>query len=136
MRRVVAFLLTFLAFGMGASSLSRAAVRPFHDLSVTERVDLQQSEHRLLTFDLTLQALEQALRQKKISRREYAYEYRDITAFIAEEAEYQNDILTKDSGFDEDAREVMQNVAKYAVLVPAYILSIVFGGSPGSLTPQ
>jgi len=69
----------------------------------------------------------------QISRREYGYEERDLVAFIGAEACYQDDILINNQPFPpENVREVMENVARYAVLVPAYILAIAAKGVGGT----
>ena len=116
-----------------ASSPSHAAIRSFKNLTAAERADLQESQDHVVFYDRALQELDIALKHKKISRREYGYEERDLVAFIGAEAKFQNDILTKGSGFDEDAREVMQNIAGYTTLVIAAILWLPLKGAPALL---
>jgi len=134
MRRPAVFFVALLVVWIGASSLGTAAVRSFRKLSVTERVELQQSEQRMAMLDLALGSLEPALKQKRISRREFTYEERDLTSYIAAEAKYQNDILTKDSGFAEDAREVAQNIAKYATYAVGGILYLAARCAPAGIS--
>jgi len=124
-------LLTLVILGLIIPLSAHGATRPLRDLKIGERTKLQESEQRMAVYDRALQALDSARAKGRISRQEYSYEQRDITAFIGAEARYQNDLLKKTSTFPEDAREVMQNIAKYAVLVPAYIAYFAIIGSSG-----
>jgi len=99
---------------------------------VPKTLALQRSEQRLALYDRSLIALDDALKHKKISRQEYSYDERDLNAFIGAEANYENDLLTKTSTFPEESREVLENIAKYAIIVPAYIIGIAARGLAGS----
>jgi hypothetical protein len=122
-----------LLVGMGGVTALRAKLIPYRKLSTDQRVALQESEKRLGTYDRALQAIELARKKGRISRMEYGYEAHDLTAFIGAEARFQNEILISDQPFPpEDAREVMENIAKYTILVPAYILEIAAKGLAGS----
>jgi hypothetical protein len=120
----MALILATIFFGvMTPSNSLDAKVRRSRDLTVTQTVALQESERRLDMYDRALKALTVARKRGEISRREFGYEERDLVGFIGCEARYQNDILIDDRPFPpEDVREVMENIAKYAILVPAYIL--------------
>jgi hypothetical protein len=125
MYRAVLLSLALLVIAGGASRLD-AKVIPYRKLTADQRVALQQSELRLATYDRALQALEVARKRGKISRIEYGYEKHDLTAFIAAEARFQNDILIDDRPFPpEDVREVMENIAKYGFIYPAEVIGLL-----------
>lgn len=130
MRRPVTFLV--IIFALCTAGLADGSVRKYQDLSLDEQLALQRSEARLALYDRTLIALDDELKHKKISRREFSYEERDQKAFIGAEANYQNGILTKTSTFPEASREVMENIAKYTILVPAVIAGIAAKALAGS----
>jgi hypothetical protein len=103
-----------------------AYVFPYRKLTADQRLALAQSEQRLQTYDRALQAVEQARREGKISRKEYGYEVHDLTAFISAEARFQNDILISNRPFPpEDVREVMENIVKYGFVMPAEVIGMV-----------
>jgi hypothetical protein len=131
MRLPVAFLAALFAYGFAFPSSGFAAVKSYKDLTVDQRVSLQESERRLALFDRTLQAIEVARQSKKMSYREYAWQRHDLIAYIGAEAKFQNDLLIKNRGMSEDTREVLENIEKYTVLVPAYILAIAARGVGG-----
>ena len=111
---------------MGVATDAGAKTFRYDDLSLDQKMALQRSEQRLATYDRALQALDVAREKGKISRRDYAYDQHDLVAFIGCEARYQNDIMTDDRPFPpEETREVMENIAKYAILVPAFIIGVV-----------
>ena len=122
-----------LFVALGTSSNVQGKVLRYRDLTTDQIMALQQSERRLDMYDRALKALPLAFKHRKISRREYGYEEHDLVAFISAEARYQDDILIDNQPFPpENVREVMENVARYAILVPAYILAIVAKGAAGS----
>jgi hypothetical protein len=127
MARFAAFLLALLASGIGSSSASGSVVKSFNALSVSQRLAVEESERRLIIYDRALQQVEIAWKHKKITQQEFDYETRDLTAFIGEEARYQNEILIKKFIFPEDAREVLENIAKYAIEIPACIVLVAVG---------
>ena len=129
-----ALLFTVVLFAaLGVSANVHGKVLRYRDLTTTQIIALQQSERRLDMYDRALKALPTARKLGKIGRREYGYEERDLVAFIGAEARYQDDILINNQPFPpENVREVMENVARYAVLVPAYILAIAAKGVGGT----
>jgi hypothetical protein len=138
MARFATFLLALFAFGVGSSKAGGAVVKSFNDLSVSQRVAVEESESRLITYDRALQEVEIALKHKKITQQEFNNETRELTAFIVGEARFQNEILIKKFIFPEDAREVLENIAKYTILVPAGIAMVVaevIAKSGGSFSP-
>jgi hypothetical protein len=136
MARLAAFLLALLASGIGSSSAGAAVVKSFSALSVSQRLAVEESERRLIIYDRALQEVEIAWKHKKITHQEFTFETRDLTAFIGEEARFQNEILIKKFIFPEDAREVLENIAKYAILVPTVIVAVVVKGYlPYSFSP-
>jgi hypothetical protein len=138
-KRFAISLAVMLFFSGGLSTSADARVRREKDLTLDEVLALEHSQTRLQTYDRALQALDTAHRIGKISNREYGYEQRDLVAFIGAEARYQNDIMVDDEPFPpEDAKEVMYNIAKYAIIVPAYIIGIAaraIAGSGLSISP-
>jgi hypothetical protein len=129
-RAVFASLVLLVLSGM--FSRVEAKLVPYRKLTLDQRVALEASERRLDMYDHALQTLDHERRHGKISRKEYGYEARDLNAYIMAEARFQNDILIDDQPFPpENVREVMENVAKYTILVPAYIVAMVVGGSGG-----
>ncbi len=139
MPRSPRIILVMLILAVGFIPAS-ASVRPYGSLSVQEKLALEQSEKRLQTLDQALESLELNYEQKKIRARDYAATKHDLTAFISAEAQFQNDLLVKSPEMTEDHREILQNIARYAVLVPTYLVAIlakgfVSSGSSYSFTP-
>jgi hypothetical protein len=81
----------------------------------------------LIIYDRALQDVELAWKHKKITHQQFNDETRDLTAFIGEEARFQNEILIKKFIFPEDAREVLENIANYAIEIPACIVLVAVG---------
>ncbi len=130
-RNVLLFAVVLFAV-LGAANVHGKVLR-YRDLTTTQVMALEQSERRLDMYDRALKALTTARKLGKVGRRESGYEERDLVAFIGAEARYQDDILIDNQLFPpENVREVMENVARYAVLVPAYILAIVAKGAGGT----
>ncbi len=130
-RNVLLFAVVLFAV-LGAANVHGKVLR-YRDLTTTQVMALEQSERRLDMYDRALKALTTARKLGKVGRRESGYEERDLVAFIGAEARYQDDILIDNQPFPpENVREVMENVARYAVLVPAYILAIVAKGAGGT----
>ena len=121
-----------IIFATCTAMAASGAVKKYKDMTLDEQLALQRSEQRLALYDRSLIALDGALKHKKISLQEYSYEERDLNALIGAEAKYENDLMTKTSTFPEESREVMENIAKYAILVPAYIVGIAARGLAGS----
>jgi hypothetical protein len=112
--------------GLGFFLPAQASTKSYRSLTTTEKLALQESQHRLIILDQALQALDNRLAHKKISHTDYAYEKHDLTAFISGEARFQNALLKKDDELiSEGAREVLENIARYTILVPAVALGIV-----------
>ena len=130
-RNVLLFAVVLFAV-LGAANVHGKVLR-YRDLTTTQVMALEQSERRLDMYDRALKALTTARKLGKVGRRESGYEERDLVAFIGAEARYQDDILIDNQPFPpENVREVMENVARYAILVPAYILAIVAKGAGGT----
>ena len=114
-------------------SPAQAHVRSFHSLAPDERVAYEASQQRLVIFDRELQSLDARYARHKVSRREYGYEQHDLTVLISGEADIGNGILRHNEPLiSEGTREVLENIARYAVIVPAYALAIVSRGLAGS----
>lgn len=124
MARPTSILLALLAFGLGAPSVGRASVKTLDDLSSTQILALQDSERRLITYDFALQELQKARNSRKITDQQFRYQDQELTGFISEEAEFQNAILIKERKPPIDVGELLENFARYAILVPAYIVAI------------
>ncbi len=130
-RNVLLFAVVLFAV-LGAANVHGKVLR-YRDLTTTQVMALEQSERRLDMYDRALKALTTARKLGKVGRRESGYEERDLVAFIGAEARYQDDILIDNQPFPpENVREVMENVARYAIIVPAYILAIVAKGAGGT----
>ncbi len=75
---------------------------------------LQESEGRLITYDRALEQLDQARRHKKISRVRFEQESAELTAFIKDEADFQNAILLKPpSSWSIDLDQVLQDAGEF-----------------------
>jgi hypothetical protein len=123
-RAVLGSLVLFVVSGLFCRV--EAKLIPYRKLTAEQRMELEASEQRMSTFDRTLQALESARKHGKISRKEYGYEAHDLTAYIAAEARFQNDILIDSRPVPpEDVREVMENIVKYGVVYPAMVIAYV-----------
>jgi hypothetical protein len=130
-RNVLLFAVVLFAV-LGAANVHGKVLR-YRDLTTTQVMALEQSERRLDMYDRALKALTTARKLGKVGRRKSGYEERDLVAFIGAEARYQDDILIDNQPFPpENVREVMENVARYAIIVPAYILAIVAKGAGGT----
>jgi hypothetical protein len=120
MKRIAIFLAAVLLFS--AAFPAQAKIRHESDLTTDEVLALQRSEQRLVTYDHALDQLDANRWHRKMSRTQFEFEQRQLVAFIGCEARYQNDILIDDRPFPpEDAREVMENIAKYAVMAAEVI---------------
>ncbi len=101
----------------GLSCRVEGKVIPYRKLTPEQRAALDASQHRLATLDRELQGLEYARRHGRISSKEYAYEAHDLTAYIAAESKFQNNILVDDQPFPDPPVEVertMATIGKYA----------------------
>ncbi len=111
----------------------KGAVRSTRYLGIEEKIALAASEHRLFLFD---QTLERRFARRKISRQDYDFQKHYLVALIGGEAELQDGILVKKPlELSEGQREVLENIEKYTVLVPAYAALFaaeifVRGGAP------
>jgi hypothetical protein len=115
--------------GLGFFFPAQASTKSYRSLTTTEKLALDESQQRLIILDHALQSLDDRFAHKKISHTDYAYEKHDLTAFISAEARFQNALLKKDDALiSEGAREVLENIAKYTILVPAYALAILTRG--------
>jgi hypothetical protein len=124
---VIALLMAVLA-----SASACGSVRHLSELSTDEKQKLQASEERVVKYDRALQAIDRLRAQGQMSRQDYDFRTREFVSFIGGEAKYQNDLLTRSSTFPDDAREVLENVAKYAIEVPLVLGAIVLKGMAGS----
>lgn len=123
-RAVLASLVLLLVSGMACRVEARLI--PYRKLTADQRLQLETSEQRLGIFDRKLQALDLALRHHAISRTEYAYEAHDITAFIAAEARFQDDLLTDNQPFlSDDSQDVLANIVRYGVIYPAEAIAYI-----------
>ena len=124
MRRPIAFLVAVILIA-DFSPCRASTIKSLNDLSIGERMDLQESENRVIAWDRTLQTLDDSLKHKKISRQDFDYQCRDITAYIAAEAELQNTLMTK-GGFEmpEGPAKVLRTVGKYSLIGGEYVLQI------------
>jgi hypothetical protein len=123
---------------IGLFSTVKARVRSLNDLSALQIAALQESEQRLATFDLRLQELDHAHRVGKISFRTYSRKSKELTDLIADEAEFQDCILTKQSDLPEKADKVLATVGKFAVEAPLYLSMVALealGVSHATITP-
>jgi hypothetical protein len=119
---------SFLSF-----SPARAHVRSLQSLTPEETEALAASQQRLVIFDRELQSLDARLARRQVSRRQYAYEQHDLIVLISGEAAIQNGILRHSEPLiSEGTREVLENIARCTVLVPAYALAFVAHGLAGS----
>jgi hypothetical protein len=112
----------------------QATMRRITDLTFDERQQLQESEKRLAIYDQTVRWLDNQWTHHRVSRQDYLFKQRELNSFINAEATYQNELLVKTPTFPEASREVMQNIARYAVIGPAYILGYVLQNFRGSGT--
>jgi len=101
---------------------ARAELRRANDLNPSERTKLQESEQRLAIYDQALRYLDDQHARHRVNGQDYAFQQRELISFINAEAVYQNGLLTRSSTFPEEAREVMQNIAKYSIEIPGYII--------------
>jgi hypothetical protein len=133
MHRLAVILFGLAAFELSAS-VSEAKIKSFQELSATQIMALQESENRLATFDRDLQDLEREREYKEISLREFAWQRRDLVAYIGAEAQFQNSILTHETTFPEgpelsdQAVAVLRTVGKYSIEVPGYVLDVALEG--------
>jgi hypothetical protein len=135
MSRVPAIHLAVLAVLIGTVLPAQASIRSYRSLSPEQKTALEQSERRLQAFDQALAKVERDYARRKIGAKDYAWYRHDLTAYISAEAAFQNDLLIKPRGMPEDQREVLETIARYSVLVPAYIAAIAakaFASSGGS----
>jgi hypothetical protein len=133
MRRKIFFISGWCTLGLILALPAQAATKSLRELSTQEQYALKSSQQRLLIFDHALQSLENRHDRRKIGAQEYSFEKHDLVALISDEARFENEILTKDpSWLSEGEREVLQNMAKYTVLVPAYAAAILARGMSGS----
>lgn len=136
MTRWLALTLLMLVILTGMTSPVSASVRSYRDLSLDEKIALQASEKRLAQLDAALQSLEYKHQHRKISSSDYHWTHHDLVAFISEESNFQNGILIRPRGMSEDTRELLNNIAYYSVVVPAYLLAIAAKGiGSGSFSP-
>ena len=114
-------------------SSAQAHVRSLDSLKPDERQAYAASQQRLVIFDRELQSLDARYARHKIGRREYGYEQHDLIVLISGEADIENGILRHNEPLiSEGTREVMENIARYTVLVPAYAAAIAARGFAGS----
>lgn len=114
---------------------ARAELRRANDLDPSEQAKLQASEQRLAIYDQALRYLDYQHSRHRVSRQDYVFQQRELISFINAEAVYQNGLLTRTSTFPEESREVLENIAKYSIEIPGYILSLVLRGSPHGQFP-
>jgi hypothetical protein len=130
MKRAIFMAAVFAGAWVFAPS-AQAATRSLRELSVNDRCALEASQQRLGIFDRELAALDLRYARRKIGSRDYGYEKHDLNALIAGEAKFQDDLLTRSPGLSEDTREILENIAKYTVLVPEYAVAIALKASVG-----
>jgi hypothetical protein len=112
---------------------AQAHIRSLHSLTPDEAQAYEASQQRLAIFDAELRSLDVRRDEHRIGRYDYNYEQHDLLVLISGEADIENGILRHDEPLiSEGTREVLENIARYAVLVPAYALAIVARGLGGS----
>jgi len=74
-----------------------ARTKSWKDLDGPQIVALQASQQRLDEFDRALQILDQRRARGRLSRQNYQFQQHQLVGFIANEADFQNAILHKDS---------------------------------------
>jgi len=121
-------LLVLVTFLFTLPSTGEASIRPYRKLTTDQRIALEASQDRLARLDSALHDLARNYARKRISARDYAYYEHDLTCYIAAEAQFQDELLIKPPGLAEDQREILQNIAKYAVLVPLFLAELVARG--------
>jgi hypothetical protein len=112
----------FAGLALFAFQPARAELRRANDLGPSERAKLQASEQRLGIYDQALRYLDYQHSRHRVSRQDYAFQQRELVSFINAEAVYQNGLLTRTSTFPEESREVLENIAKYSIEIPGYII--------------
>jgi len=139
MERRAVLVLVYLAFAGGLSVSHAAVVKSVDDLPLDRKMALQQSENRLIQDDRVLQQLESDRQHKKISAQNFAWQYRDVLAYIDAEANFQNNLLAKGpASFDiqlpDGATKVLRTVGKYSIEIPCVILTAILKGG-GNFSP-
>jgi len=117
-------IVVLLALWMGFAPCARASIKSYRSLSADEKTALAQSERRLQLLDQALTTLERSHAQKKISNRDYAYWKSDLTVYISVEAKFQDEMLIKPPGLSDDKKELLEDIAGWAVLVPAILATV------------
>jgi hypothetical protein len=95
-----------------------AAVRSYAKLSVAEQVALQESEHRVATYDQRLVALDRERQRHRISAGDYQFANDQLVFCIREESLFQNAILVRKSDLPYRAREVLGTMEHAVLMVP------------------
>ena len=123
------FLCMLLVLAIASADTAQARVR-YHKLTPTEENDLLQSQRRLAIEEWYLADLDQKLAHHRVSLREYSYQEHDLTAMIASEAKYQNDIMVDydPAQLSEEQRELIENIVHYGVIMPFKVVCHLFGG--------
>src|SRR5271156_61993 len=125
MRRNLILVAGFCVGGFVSFSSAQAHIRSLHSLTSDERQAFEASQQRLVISDRALQSLEARHARHQVSRREYGYEQHDLMVLISGEADIENGILRHNEPLiSEGTREVLENISRYAVLVPTYALLI------------
>jgi hypothetical protein len=74
-----------------------ASTNSWNDLSAQQVAALDASQQRLGEFDRALQILDRRHARGQLSRQDYQMQQHELVGFIANEADFQNAILHKDS---------------------------------------
>jgi hypothetical protein len=75
-----------------------AHTKSWKDLDGQQIAALQASQQRLGEFDHALRILDQRRARGRVSRQDYQFQQHQLVGFIANEADFENAILHKDSG--------------------------------------
>ncbi len=99
--------------------------RALKDLSPQQAAALNLSEDRLATFDRALQVLDERRARHLVSAREYEFQRNDLVGFIANEAQFQNAILVKESvPFELFPEKVVQGLEEAAAILGYLVIRV------------
>jgi hypothetical protein len=71
------------------------SIKSLGELNAQQAVALEDSQQRLLLFDRELQVVESQRMRRQINRQEFERKQSELVNVIADEAEFQNALLTK-----------------------------------------
>ena len=132
MSRRAAYLLVLVLFLGALPSTGHARIVPYQKLTPDQLVALRASQDRLGRLDQAMHDLARSYARKKLSTRDYAFYEHDLTCYIGAEAQFQDMLLVRPPGLAEDQRELLQNIAKYAVEVPLFLAGLAARGLAGA----